>query len=118
MAASSGGDSSAEQYALTRMYVKICTTFPIETALPALISHRVIDFNEKAEIFQNNLSRHDQVSALMDIISKDVQVEDYRRFNNFLIVLRKSRNCQFLWQGLQQHRQRVRTSLGKSEWSV
>ena len=118
MEAGSGADSSAEKHALTKMYEKICTAFPIETAHPALISCYVIDCCEKDEIFQNNPSRLNRVSALLNIISRDVQIEDYRRFNNFLIVLQKTSNCKFLLQGLQQHlqqhRQRVRTSLCKS----
>ncbi|XP_065900647.1 uncharacterized protein [Dysidea avara] len=116
MEADSGGsDSSAEKHALTKMYEKICITFPIEIAHPTLISCYVIDFREKDEIFQNNPSRFNRVSALLNIISRDIQIEDYRRFNNFLIALQKTSNCKFLWQGLQQHlqqhRQRVRTSL-------
>ena len=110
--------SSAEEYALTKVWKDICGTFSINIEHPSLITNGVISHTEKAAIFGNNQTQSDRVSALLDIILGEIQAKNYQRFEGFLYVLRSTAASQFLWRRLQKHleeyQQQLQAPLRKS----
>ena len=85
-----------ENCALTGAYRDLCTSLPIDNLFPSLITHGVIDWDEKQRICSENLTQPKKVQALLDIIIKDVQNNNFRRFEQFQTVLQMTPSYNFL----------------------
>ena len=89
-----------EYHALTGMCGDFCNALQIDLLFPELIGGGVIDWKEKDKICCENLTEPKRVQALLNIIIKDASVNDCGKFHRFRNVLRRSPNCSFLLERL------------------
>ena len=87
--------NSAEYNALTEMTETLCTALPIDDLLTKMITKRVIDFNEKAEI-RSGRTESEKVDIFISKLSREMASGENVRFYNFIKVMKESPKCNFL----------------------
>ena len=84
--------STAEYDALTTLSEDLCTTLPINDLFPSLISKRVIDFNDEAEIYSESIERRRVELFISKLISR-IKTGDSVKFYKFMEVMKESPKC-------------------------
>ena len=95
MASAMKNQYSAEYNALTEMTESLSTSLPIDDLLPKMISKRVIEISEKAEIRRKGTDR-DKVDIFLSKLTGQMASGENRRFYSFIQVMKESPKCQFL----------------------
>ena len=98
------------------VYGDFCTALPIKKLLPKLISKRVIDVDDKEELFHETTSSKMVEKFIDDHLYPELAIEETRRFKRFLDVMKTCEKCSHLVEKIQErinhHR---RSSAVKSE---
>ena len=87
--------NTAEYNALIEMTEDLYNALPIGDLLPKMISKRVIDFNEKAEIRSGSTDR-DKVDIFISKLTGQMASGENERFYKFIEVMKESPKCNFL----------------------
>ena len=87
---------TAEYEALTTLNEDLCNALPINDLFPSLISKRVIDFNDKAEICSETNERRRRVDMLISKLIGGMKAGNNEKFYKFIEVMKKSPKCSFL----------------------
>ena len=93
-------EHSAEYNTLIEMTEDLCNALPISDLIPKLISKRVIDFNDKAEIRGKRTDR-DRVHLFLSKLTGEMISAENERFYNFIKVMKESPKCNFLVQRME-----------------
>jgi len=80
--------STVEYEALTTLSEDLCNALPINDLFPSLISKRVIDFNDKAEICSDSIERR-----RVELFISKLKSGDSEKFYKFMEVMKKSPKC-------------------------
>ena len=88
-------ERSAEYNALIEITEDLCNALPISDLIPKLISKRVIDFNDKAEIRGERTDR-DRVQLFLSKLTGQMISGENEKFYNFIQVMKESSKCNFL----------------------
>ena len=86
---------TVEYEALTTLNEDLCNALPINDLFPSLISNRVIDFNDKAEICSESNERR-RVDMLISKLIGGMKAGNNEKFYKFIEVMKKSPKCTFL----------------------
>ena len=86
---------TAEYEALTSMNEDLCNALPINDLIPSLISKRVIDFNDKAEICSESNERR-RVDMFISKLIGGMKAGNNEKFYKLMEVMKKSPKCAFL----------------------
>ena len=87
--------NTAEYNALIEITEDLYNALPIDDLLPKMISKRVIDFNEKAEIRSGSTDR-DKVDIFISKLTGQMASGENERFYKFIEVMKESPKCNFL----------------------
>ena len=93
-------EHSAEYNALIEMTDDLCNALPISDLIPKMISKRVIDFNDKAEIRSERTDR-DRVHLFLLKLTGEMVSGENEKFYNFIKVMKESPKCSFLVQRME-----------------
>ena len=86
-----------EYNALIDMYDSLCKALPIRDLFPKLITRRVIDPLEKAELcVECRSDKKITEKFISEYLFPPLMVGDTERFNSFMAVMEWSRKCDFL----------------------
>lgn len=86
---------SAEYNALIKMTDDLCSALSISDLLPKMITKRVINFEDKAEI-RSEPTDHKKVDIFLSKLIGEVKVRENKRFYSFIEVMKESPKCDFL----------------------
>ena len=92
--------NTAEYDALIEMTEDLYNALPINELLPKMISKRVIDFQEKADIRSERTDR-DKVGLFLSKLIGPMTSGENTRFYSFIEVMKGSPKCNFLVHRLQ-----------------
>jgi len=82
----------AECEALIALNEDLCNALPINDLFPSLISKRVIDFNDKAEICSESNERR-RVDRFISKLTGEMKAGNNEMFYKFMEVMKKSPKC-------------------------
>ena len=77
------------------MTESLSNSLPIDDLLPKMISKRVIDLSEKAEI-RSGTTDPDKIDIFLSKLTGPMASGENRRFYSFIQVMKDSPKCQFL----------------------
>ena len=92
---------TAEYEALITLSEDLCNVLTINDLFPSLISERVIDFNGKAEICSESIEQRRVELFIAKLIGR-MKIGDNQKFYKFMEVMKKSRECDFLVERMEQ----------------
>ena len=96
-----------------KMTSDLCNALPIDDLFPSMISNRVIDFNDKADIRAERTERRRVEYFLDKYLTKGLNL-DTTRFYRFLKVLEGSPKCDFLVTRIKRCMEECKEELDKS----
>ena len=91
-----------EHNALMDVYGDFCTALPIKKLLPRLISKRVIDVDDKEELFHEATSSKMAEKFIDDHLYPELAIGETRRFKRFLDVIKTCEKCSHLVEKIQE----------------
>ena len=110
-----GKGPCVELAALQKMTNDLCNALPIDDLFPSMISHRVIDFNDKADICAERTERRRVGYFLEKYLTKGLNLQecDTTRFYRFLTVMERSPKCDFLVERMKRYMEECEVELAK-----